>query len=215
MLTHPTKFNENDTLVNALVNYLHTEINFGVVHRLDRDTSGLVLVAKSLTCLHQLQCQIQQHQIKRHYLCLVLNPFSERQGTINAKIGYQNHNSMKMKINGVHAKEAITNFKVVAQNEKYALLDCELVTGRTHQIRVHLSSIKHPILNDPLYGQTTKNNNYHQFLHAFNLQFVHPSNQKLIQVSVLPDKIFLDELKYNQFDVAVTNLLQTDYETQR
>ena len=202
LLIHPTKYGEKETLANGIANYFSKTKNVsvarsGIVHRLDRCTSGLVLIAKSTSIMEKLQKKIKNGEIKRFYLAIVTGNFAETCGSIEAMIGYHSRQKMKMKVNGINAKKALTYFSVLCQNEQLALITCELTSGRTHQIRVHMSYINHPILNDPLYNKNS--DVYGQFLHAYKLKFIHPITETLIQIKQLPDETFQNKMKENNF----------------
>ena len=200
VLTHPTSFNETDTIANRLVNYLKDfkDTNRpGIVHRLDKDTSGVLLIAKNLEILKILQEDIAKKKIKRKYYALVHNHFNEKHLLIKAPIIRCADKTTKMVVSDrSDAKYAETEI-FVKQNlkEELALIECILHTGRTHQIRVHLKYIHHPIFNDDLYYQTEGYPEYGQFLHAYHLSFVHPITNKYMKFEIEFDKTFSDKLK--------------------
>lgn len=195
VLTHPTSFNEQDTIANRLVYYLGNFMNNtnrpGIVHRLDKNTSGLLVVAKNLDVLHQLQKQIMVRKLQRFYLCLCHNHFDKKKVTINLPI-CRKRNTNKMQVANIkNSKPAITEVKLLKNLPKnLTLVECKLKTGRTHQIRVHLSYINHPIFNDDIYGQNDNVKNYGQFLHAYKLSFIHPITKKRLTFTKQPDNIF-------------------------
>ncbi len=180
MSVHPAPGSERDTLVNALL-YLGKELSGingvirpGIVHRIDKDTTGLLLVAKNDQAHQFLAEEIKNHRAERTYYAIVKGNFGEKEGTIRAPIGRNPKDRKKMAV-VKDGKEAITHFTVLERFLKYTYLKIQLETGRTHQIRVHLSYIHHPILGDPLYGNG--NDPYHlnrQALHAGEIAFTHP-----------------------------------------
>ncbi len=185
LVVHPGDGHHDDTLVNALI-YANKELSninglerVGIVHRIDKDTSGLLLVCKNNYAHAFIAEQLQNHTMHREYYALVMGRIDEDNGRINAPIARDKNNRMKMCVDAINGRPAVTHFTVVKRYEKYTLVDCRLETGRTHQIRVHMEYIKHPVVGDPLYG---KNNcgiyNNGQLLHAYRLTFVHPTTKK-------------------------------------
>ncbi|WP_027124032.1 RluA family pseudouridine synthase [Mycoplasmoides pirum] len=205
LITHPTTHNNETTLVNALINHLNKfsskkeNNHIYMVHRLDKNTTGLIIAAKNFKALSNLQEQIKSREMKRFYLAIVNYPFNELMGTIDAPIGRINgSDSIKFTvINAKNPKKSITKFYVLDQTNRYALIKCELLTGRTHQIRVHMSFIEHWILNDPLYGIKGQNlnNEYNQYLHAYQLEFIHPTLNKKLFFECNLDQEFNKKLK--------------------
>ena len=199
MVVHPAPGHPDHTLVNALL--YHTQdlaqspegFRPCIVHRIDKDTSGLLMIAKNATARESLEQQLANKTNKRIYWAIVHGNFSEEQGSIDAPIGRNPYDRKKMAVveNG---KKAITHFKVLKQFKGYSLIECQLETGRTHQIRVHLDYIGHAVAGDPLYGprKTLKGNG--QFLHAKILGFKHPKTGKWLEFSVEPPKIFQNML---------------------
>lgn len=194
LVVHPGAGNQKNTLVNAL---LFHQINLstgsesrrpGIVHRLDKETSGLIIVAKNDFTHQHLARQLQNRTMKRAYLALVLGEFKEEAGEINAPLGRDEHHRLKRAVNLTHGKEAKTYFKVLERFNGYTLLRCELLTGRTHQIRVHLAFIDHPVIGDQLYlGKKSPLYQNGQLLHAYELGFIHPrTNEYLTLQSPLP-----------------------------
>ncbi len=188
MLTHPTKYQEENTLLNALTNYLNT--NFFLVHRIDKDTSGLVLIAKDEKVYQQLLKMFENRMITKKYYALVHNRFNIDHFIIDIPIGRSKDNHLKMSTsrNSKNAKNSISEVNVIKNYQHHALVDVNLKTGRTHQIRVHLKHINHPIVNDPLYGIEKQTTNYGQCLIAYYISFIHPKTNCLIE-----QKIDLDE----------------------
>ena len=199
MVVHPAAGHPDHTLVNALLfhtkNLAESPEGFrpGIVHRIDKDTSGLLMVAKNAFSRESLEKQLAQKTNKRLYLAIVHGNFSEKSGTIEAPIGRDHYNRKKMAVveNG---KNAVTHFTVLEQFQKFSLIRCQLETGRTHQIRVHLAYIGHPVAGDPLYGphHTLKGNG--QFLHAQVLGFKQPHLGKWLEFEAQPPQIFLQQL---------------------
>ena len=181
MVVHPAAGNERGTLVNALLKHLDNlsgiggEIRPGIVHRIDKDTSGLLLVAKNDFAHVSLSDQIRAHTVKRAYRAIVIGGFREDEGTVEGPIGRHPTDRKRMAI-VPGGREAETRWRVLERLRGAALIEARLTTGRTHQIRVHMASIGHPVLGDPVYGP--KKSPYPveggQLLHAFRLGFVHP-----------------------------------------
>lgn len=187
MVVHPAPGNYTGTLVNALIykyDFKSDNMRPGIVHRLDKDTSGLMLVAKTDKALERLSQMIKDRKVKRTYLALVEGTFNHETGTIDAPIGRDQKNREKMMITDVNAKDAITHFKVLKRFNNATLLECNLDTGRTHQIRVHMAYIKHPVVNDFLYGKKISDNNFGQLLHSTKISFKHPFTNELIELEV-------------------------------
>ena len=198
LLVYPTNFNEKDTLANRLIYYLgdsiKNNIRYGIVHRMDRNTTGLLLIAKNKSIFHNLQQQIRDKKIVRKYLAICHRHFKDSKLIINAPIAFTNNKTIKRKVSFTkNAKKAITYITLIKNlDNNLSLVECELKTGRTHQIRVHLAYIKHPIYNDELYGSVDFNKQYGQFLHAYKLAFIHPIKKKYMEFKINPDKIFLN-----------------------
>lgn len=191
LVTHPGAGNWNHTLANALKFYsdkLSTsngEYRPGIVHRLDKDTGGLMVVAKNDEVHAELAKQLSDHTLGRNYYALVLGVISENEGKIIAPIGRDDKFRQKMAVDLRDGKYAETHFKVVERFANATLLDCALKTGRTHQIRVHLTYIGHPIIGDPVYGKgNRKMYDDGQLLFAYKIQFIHPRNKKKMEFSV-------------------------------
>ncbi|MFU2158489.1 RluA family pseudouridine synthase [Caldisericum sp. AR60] len=195
LTVHPVGRKTTNTLVNRLL--YHVEdlsqiggvIRPGIVHRLDRDTSGLMVVAKTDTAHRTLSEMLKRHEIKRRYICLVKGNFKETFGTINLPLKRE-QGTTKMRVS-IMGKEAITHFKVLETIGPYTLLQIELETGRTHQIRVHMAHIGHPLIGDTLYGKKDKNIDLErQFLHSYEISFKHPIiNKELRFTSELPEDL--------------------------
>lgn len=203
LVVHPSKTYHENTLVNGLLHELEdnlSDINGvnrpGILHRIDKDTTGLLMVAKTNEAHQILAKDLAEHLIKRSYYALVTGAIQNKKGTINAPIGrhpkYRTKNAVVK-----DGKRAVTHFEVIRNYTKYSLVECNLETGRTHQIRVHMEYIGHPIVGDPLYGVKPLPVNDGQMLHAYKLAFTHPITKKAMTFEApLPEgfKKFLDEL---------------------
>ena len=196
MVVHISPGHKDGTLVNALMYHIkdlsgiNGKYRPGIVHRIDKDTSGLICIAKNDNAHQILQSYLKDHEIKRTYICLVKGILETKKGLIKTLIGRDPKNRLKMAVLNSDGKEAITEFEVIDTiGDKYSLVKCNLKTGRTHQIRVHMNFIKHPIINDPLYGEHNKiDYKSGQLLHACNLSFIHPTTKKEVSFSCdLPD----------------------------
>ena len=183
MVVHPAPGHYEDTVVNALLarypdlQNIGSEQRPGIVHRLDRDTSGLLIVAKDARTQTLLIEQMQRHEIIKRYIALVEGVVSLDQGSIDAPIGRDPQNRQQMAILATGSREARTHFRVLERFARHTLLLLQLETGRTHQIRVHLKAIGHPVVSDPMYGSGNSIRNTRlrrQFLHASQLHFTHP-----------------------------------------
>lgn len=199
MVVHPAPGNYSGTLVNALLYHckdlsdINGMIRPGIVHRIDKDTTGLLVVAKNNNSHLFLSEQLKKHDIKREYIAVAEGIINESSGTINLPIGRHEIDRKKMAVRADNSKEAITHFNVVNRLQGHTVVVCNLETGRTHQIRVHLSHIGHPIVGDPLYGMRDTHGMCGQALHARKLTFTHPSSGKLVSFEAPPPADF-DEL---------------------
>ncbi|MDD3893706.1 MAG: RluA family pseudouridine synthase [Syntrophomonadaceae bacterium] len=187
MVVHPAQGNWDNTLVNALLFHvkdlsgINGELRPGIVHRLDKDTSGLLVVAKNDIAHRHLAVQIKDHTFNRQYIALVHGIISEKLGRIEAPIGRSKIDRKKMAIDK-DGKMAISEYQVLDRFKNYSLVKVKLLTGRTHQIRVHFAYINHPVVGDPLYGPTKKHFDINgQALHAAVLGFVHPSTGEYME----------------------------------
>ncbi len=186
MVVHPSNGHWEHTLVNAIMHHckdlsgINGVIRPGIVHRIDKDTSGLICVAKNDTAHNFLAEQLKDHTMSRTYVALVRGVIKENHGTINMPIGRDSKNRQKMAVTRTNSKEAITNFDVLQRFENNTLVECHLITGRTHQIRVHLSYIGYPVEGDPLYGGRSYKKLYDggQLLTAVKLKLIHPRTKK-------------------------------------
>ncbi|MBQ6284986.1 MAG: RluA family pseudouridine synthase [Bacilli bacterium] len=200
MVVHPGNGNYSHTLVNALMGYTDelsdeggTE-RVGIVHRIDKDTSGILLIAKTNEAHRILSEGFKNKTIKRKYIALVHGVIDHNQGKIVAPIGRSKIDRKKMCVTEENSKNAVTNFTVLERYKNATLLELVLETGRTHQIRVHMEYINHPIVNDPLYCKRKVINDYGQMLHAAYLGFEHPITHKFLEFEVEPEKEFLEIL---------------------
>lgn len=188
LCVHPAPGNESGTLVNGLVFHCGDDLSAingvirpGIVHRIDKDTSGLLIVAKNNDAHLKLSEQLKERKAMRKYVALVNGNIKEDNGTINKPIGRNPSDRKKMAVVS-NGREAVTHFKVLERFGQYTLMECVLETGRTHQIRVHLASIGHSIVGDPLYGIKKEHFNLQgQLLHAKTIGFVHPETNKMME----------------------------------
>ena len=205
MVVHPSPGHQNNTLVNALLYHIKdlSGINGvfrpGIVHRIDMDTSGLIAIAKNDEAHKFLSEQLKDHSMARTYLCLTRGILESKRGRIETLMARDKKNRLKQAVVNDNGKEAITEFEVVeTYNNKFSLVKCNLKTGRTHQIRVHMAYIGHPVLGDPLYGPKKIIGINGQYLHAKTLGFVHPrTNEYMEFTSELPDffQEMIEEIK--------------------
>ena len=186
MVVHPSFGHNEHTLVNAILYHckdlsgINGVIRPGIVHRIDKDTSGLICVAKNDYAHNFLADQLKNHTMTRTYVALVRGVIKENHGTINMPIGRDKRNRQKMAVTRENSKKAITNFDVIKRYSNNTLVECHLLTGRTHQIRVHMSYIEHPVEGDPLYGGRSYKKLYDggQLLTAIKLKLIHPRSKK-------------------------------------
>lgn len=196
MVVHPAAGNYTGTLVNAVLYHcknlssINGVIRPGIVHRIDKDTSGLLMIAKNDTAHRGLAEQLSAHTITRAYRAVVYHNFQEDEGTVNAPIGRDPKNRLKMAVTELNSKEAITHYKVLQRFGSFTYIECRLETGRTHQIRVHMAHINHPLLGDTVYGPKKKIMGAEtQILHAKVLGFHHPKTGEYMEFSSpLPDE---------------------------
>ncbi len=184
LVVHPGSGHQNDTLVNALI-YANKQLStvnglnrIGIVHRIDKDTSGLLLICKNDFVHNAIADQLKDHSMHREYIALVDGVIPDNEGKIIGKIGRDKQNRLKMAIDNQNGKDAVTRFTVEKRFNKYTLVKLKLETGRTHQIRVHMSSIGFPVTGDKLYGGSTYLYKGGQLLHAYQLTFYHPILKK-------------------------------------
>ena len=187
VVVHPAVGNETGTLVNGLLYHskqlssLNGEFRPGIVHRIDADTTGLLMVAKNDKAHSVLSEQLSKKETTRVYYALVWGRINHDTGTIDAPIGRDSNDRKKMAVTATNSKTAITHFKVLERYKEATLIECKLETGRTHQIRVHMNYINHPIVNDPVYGRRKLINETGQCLHAKTLGFVHPTTGEYME----------------------------------
>lgn len=192
MVVHPAPGHPDHTLVNALLYHsplstINGEFRPGIVHRIDKDTSGLLMVAKNDQAHRSLTAQLKEKSNQREYLALVHGVIKEEQGTIDAPLGRSLKDRKKQAV-VADGRHAVTHFKVLERFKHYTLVACRLETGRTHQIRVHMKYIGHPLAGDPLYGPRKTLNGNGQYLHARLLGFKHPrTGQELVFTAPLPE----------------------------
>ena len=200
MVVHPGNGNYSHTLVNALMGYtdeLSDEGGLercGIVHRIDKDTSGILLIAKTNEAHRILSDGFKNKTIKRKYIALVHGVIEANKGKIDAPIGRSKVDRKKMCVTDENSKHAVTNFTVLERYKNATLIELVLETGRTHQIRVHMEYIGHPIVNDPVYSKRKIINDYGQMLHAAYLGFNHPITNKFMEFECKPEKEFMDIL---------------------
>lgn len=206
LVVHPAAGHEDGTLVNALLHHcgeslsgINGEKRPGIVHRIDMDTSGLLIVAKNDFAHQSLSDQLKDHTLRRTYECIVRGGFREDSGTVNAPIGRDPRDRKRMAVTERNSRPAVTHWTVLARYGQYTHLQCRLETGRTHQIRVHMAYINHPIAGDPLYGvRRPELGLTSQCLHARALTFRHPRTGEEVTVTCpLPEEFerALEKLK--------------------
>lgn len=194
IVVHPAVGNTSGTLVNGLMYHsnslssINGSFRPGIVHRIDRDTTGLLMVAKNDKAHEILAKQLEEKKTRRVYWALVWGVIKEDTGTIDAPIGRDSSDRKKMAVTATNSKHAVTHFKVLERYKEATLIELNLETGRTHQIRVHMNYIGHPVVNDPVYGRRKIIDDSGQCLHAKMLGFVHPtSGKEMIFDSELPE----------------------------
>jgi len=210
MVVHPAPGNYTDTLVNAIMYHCKDRLSSingiarpGIVHRIDKDTSGLLIICKTDVAHSSIAAQLKDHSIKRVYVGIVYNNLKEEEGTIDAPIGRGEKDRKRMAINYKNGKHAITHYKVIERftSPKYTYASFQLETGRTHQIRLHMAMLGNPRIGDPLYGP--KNAAFAdngQVLHAKTIGFIHPITQEYMEFEVSPPEKFtriLEKLRNN------------------
>lgn len=194
MVVHPAPGHPDHTLVNALL--FHTPLSTingtyrpGIVHRIDKDTSGLLMVAKNNRAHYSLSKQLRYKTNVREYIALVHGRVKENSGTVDAPLGRSRKNRKKQAVVS-DGRYAVTHYRVIERFQKYTLITCRLETGRTHQIRVHMKYIHHPVAGDPLYGPRKTLKGHGQFLHAWKLGFKHPRTGQLLIFTVQLPEVF-------------------------
>ena len=202
MVVHPAPGHRTGTLVNAVMYHAGSSLSGingvmrpGIVHRIDRDTTGLLIVCKNDTAHESIAAQLKDHRITRRYTALAEGRFPEPEGTVDAPIGRDRKNRLRMAVDRENGRRAVTHYRVIDEVRAYTLLHCRLETGRTHQIRVHLSSIGHPLAGDGLYGGKSLGKEPGQYLHAGLIGFIHPESEEYMEFEApLPD-YFAERLK--------------------
>ncbi len=205
MVVHPAPGHHDQTMVNALLYHIkdlsgiNGDLRPGIVHRLDKDTSGVMVVAKNDTAHRVLAAQIKDHTINREYIALVHGVIKENLGVIDAPIGRSKTDRKKMAVTA-NGRSAMSNYQVLGRYRHYSLVKVKLLTGRTHQIRVHFAYIKHPVVGDPLYSSAKKHFGLEsQALHAHLLGFVHPRSGEYMEFTTEVPEYFqkiINELKF-------------------
>lgn len=190
MVVHPAAGHYSGTLVNAVMYYCKDELSGingvmrpGIVHRIDRDTTGSLIICKNDETHNAIALQLKEHSITRKYRAICHGVIEDDEGTVHAPIGRHPTDRKKMSTQSAHGKDAVTHYKVLKRFDKYTYIECQLETGRTHQIRVHMASIGHPLLGDSVYSNrkcpfTLEG----QTLHAMTIGFIHPRNGEYIEV---------------------------------
>lgn len=187
VVVHPAPGNSKGTLVNGLIHYskslsnINGEFRPGIVHRIDAYTTGLLMVAKNNFAHEFLAKQLEEKSTTRKYIALVWGVINNDTGTIDAPIGRDKNDRKKMAVTAENSKQAITHFTVLKRFKRVTLIELKLETGRTHQIRVHMNYIGHPVVNDPVYGRNKTINDSGQCLHASTIGFIHPRTDKYME----------------------------------
>lgn len=200
LVVHPAPGNYEHTLVNAIMFHCNSLSGIngvnrpGIVHRIDKDTSGLICIAKNDTAHRYLSEQLKSHTMTRKYQAIVRGVIKENQGHIDMPIGRDRNSRIKMAVTKENSKRAVTDFKVIKRLKNHTLIDVSLLTGRTHQIRVHMAKIGYPIEGDTVYGDKTFAKIYDngQLLVAYQLKLIHPSTKKEMTFSIPLPKYFTD-----------------------
>ena len=204
MVVHPAHGNYTGTLVNALLHHCKGQLSGingvlrpGIVHRIDKNTSGLLVVAKNDLAHNSLADQLKEHSVKREYRAIAYGKFKDTEGRVDQPIGRDKNDRKKMAVTTLNSKNAVTNYKVIEELKGFTYISCVLETGRTHQIRVHMSYLGHPLAGDDVYGPKKVIDSLGgQCLHAKTLGFVHPATGEYMEFdSELPDYFvkFLDK----------------------
>lgn len=196
MVVHPSAGHYSNTLVNGLLFHCKGQLSGingvfrpGIVHRIDKDTTGSLIICKSEFAHKSIARQLKEHSVTRKYRAICYGNFEATEGCVDAPIGRDVHDRKKMAVNEKNGKPAITHYRVLKQFQGFSYIECELETGRTHQIRVHMTSIGHPLLGDEVYGKRAcKWKLQGQCLHAMTIGFIHPvKNEYMEFVAPLPD----------------------------
>ena len=203
MVVHPAAGHYEGTLVNGLMHHCREQLSGingvmrpGIVHRIDMDTTGVLIVCKNDLAHNSIAEQLKVHSITRKYYAVVFGSLKDDEGTIHAPIGRHPNDRKKMSINSKNGKDAVTHYKVLERFHGYTLVECRLETGRTHQIRVHMASIGHPLLGDQVYGPAKQPFRLQgQTLHAGVLGFLHPRTGEYMEFSAPLPKYFEELLE--------------------
>ena len=196
MVVHPAPGHYSGTIVNAVMYHCQNDLSGiggvmrpGIVHRIDKDTTGSIIICKNDKAHLSIAAQLKEHSITRKYRAIVCGVIRDEEGSVDAPIGRDPQNRKRMAVNHKNGKSAVTHYRVLQRFKNYTYIECQLETGRTHQIRVHMTSIGHPLLGDTLYG--TGRSPFHlegQTLHAMVIGFQHPSTGAYVEVTApLPD----------------------------
>lgn len=204
VVVHPAQGNYTGTLVNGLLYHsknlskINGEFRPGIVHRIDKDTSGLILIAKNDKAHLSLAEQLKNKTTTRKYIALASGVINHDTGTIDAPIGRDTNDRKKMNVTSLNSKNAVTHFRVLERYKSATLIECSLETGRTHQIRVHMKYIGHPVVNDPVYGKKGATS-FGQMLHAKTIGFIHPTTNEYLEFDSNVPLEFLEILnKYKE-----------------
>ncbi len=190
MVVHPAPGHYSGTLVNAVLYHCKGQLSGingvlrpGIVHRIDRDTTGSLVICKNDRAHREIAVQLKDHSMTRSYRAIVHGVLKADEGTVDAAIGRDEKDRRRMAVNEKNGKPAVTHYKVLERFREYTYIECRLETGRTHQIRVHMTSIGHPLLGDEVYGSRKSPFRLEgQTLHAYTLGFIHPSTQEYLEV---------------------------------
>lgn len=191
MVVHPAAGHTTGTLVNALMYHCRDSLSGingimrpGIVHRIDKDTTGVLIACKNDRAHNDIAAQLKEHSITRRYYAIVCGGFGEDEGIVDAPIGRHPNERKKMAVNEKNGRHAVTHYRVLKRFRRYTWIECRLETGRTHQIRVHMSHIGHPLLGDTVYGPARQEYVLQgQTLHAYILGFRHPSTGQYVEVT--------------------------------
>ena len=201
LIVHPSSTSKEPTLVHGLLEYTSlSEIGNeayrpGIVHRLDKDTSGALVVAKNDEAYVFLAKQLKDKTMKRVYWVIVSGVFPHQSAKVDAPIGRDKHNRQQMTVTHINAKEAVTHFRLLETFKNHSLLEAKLETGRTHQIRVHAKYMNYPVLGDYVYGHRKESDEAGQYLHAKQLEFIHPKTKKLMTFEAPLSQRFTNKLE--------------------
>lgn len=194
MVVHPAPGHYSGTLVNGILNHckdlsgINGVLRPGIVHRIDKDTTGLLIICKNDKAHNDIAAQLKEHSIERTYIALCDGNIKVDEGVVDKPIGRDKNDRKKMSVNNPDGRNAVTHYKVLERFGKYTLIKCNLETGRTHQIRVHMASLGHPIVGDEVYGHKSEFKTFGQMLHAKTIGFVHPSSKEYVSFdSELPE----------------------------